>query len=257
MFSHSTSKIVLAGATMLIGVVPALAHGGGSVSHSSSSSVGRSAASTRSVGPSSTRVSPVARSIASPAPAGRMLVTTAPSVSAKTTTAPTISALADTPAADPPAPGAAVVTTSLSTMSGGGGGGGSPSDLSQFNPGAQDLATPAVSAPRTTDITTTTTTTGSQILGVNGLVLPNATTSGDVAQAPISGAIPASLTALASVTAVLTTPGEVIATSGGSAITGASGGDMPTCMAAWDTATHITKPRWREICARTLIEPHI
>jgi hypothetical protein len=182
--------IVVAGATMLIGVVPALAHGGGSVGHSSSSAVGRSAAAARSVGPTSTRVSPVARSIASPAPAARMLVTTVPSVSAKTTTAPTISALADPPAAAPPAPGAAVVTTSLSTMSGGGGG--SPPDLSQFNPGAQDLATSAVSAPTTTDITTTTralmtteittTTTGLQILGVNGVLLPNvgAATSGAV-----------------------------------------------------------------------------
>ena len=42
-------------------------------------------------------------------------------------------------------------------------------------------------------------------------------------------------------------------TGGGSARReGASGHDMKTCMATWDKGTHITKPRWREICARTL-----
>src|SRR5262249_17041475 len=40
-------------------------------------------------------------------------------------------------------------------------------------------------------------------------------------------------------------------------ITGATGRTMPECMAAWDKATHITKSRWREICVRTLTEPHI
>ena len=45
--------------------------------------------------------------------------------------------------------------------------------------------------------------------------------------------------------------------SGGSAIPtmGAKGKDMPECMAAWDDKTHITKVRWREICARTLNDP--
>lgn len=42
-------------------------------------------------------------------------------------------------------------------------------------------------------------------------------------------------------------------TGGGSARReGASGHDMQTCMATWDKGTHITKTRWREICARTL-----
>ncbi|MFM9846119.1 MAG: hypothetical protein ACKVP3_03055 [Hyphomicrobiaceae bacterium] len=27
---------------------------------------------------------------------------------------------------------------------------------------------------------------------------------------------------------------------------------MASCMATWDKGTHITKVRWREICARTL-----
>ena len=114
----------------------------------------------------------------------------------------------------------------------GGGFAPAPLDLSQVNPGAQDLATLVVSAPTTTDISTTTpTAVGSQILGVNGLLLLNAATSGAVAQAPISAA-------------VIGTQGEVIATSGGSALTGgATGKNMPECMAAWDKATHITKSR--------------
>jgi hypothetical protein len=125
------------------------------------------------------------------------------------------------------------------------GGAFAPPDLSQLNPGAQDLATLVVSAPKTTDITSTPTAVGSQILGVNGLLLSNAAASGAVAQAPISAAL-------------IGTQGEVIATSGGSALTGgATGKNMPECMAAWDKATHITKPRWKEICARTMIEPPI
>jgi hypothetical protein len=44
-------------------------------------------------------------------------------------------------------------------------------------------------------------------------------------------------------------------TGGGSARReGASGHDMQTCMATWDKGTHITKARWRQICARTLRE---
>jgi hypothetical protein len=76
------------------------------------------------------------------------------------------------------------------------------------------------------------------------MLLPNV-------QATTSGAI-----SLTNAT-VIETQGEVIATGGGSAITGAVGKDMPECMPAWDTATHITKARWKQICARTLTEPHI
>ena len=113
-----------------------------------------------------------------------------------------------------------------------------------------ELATPAVSAPTTTDVTTTAPlTTGSQILGVNGLVLPNATTSGAVPQAPTSAA-------------VLWTADS----SGGEPRRGhcsqrkqfhnrgGTGRTMPECMAAWDKAMHITKTRWKGICARTLTE---
>ena len=203
--------IVLAGVTMLIGVAPALAHGGGSHGHGRSSmSAARVGASTMSFGPATTRVSPGARSTPSPVPLARMLVTTALGAPPMTTKGPT-KAVADPPAADPPAPGAAATSTSSSTMSGGGRGG-SSTDLSQFNPGLQDLATPAVSAPTTTNITdlaapgasglvttdvTTTTllttgsqvTTGSLVLGANGVLLPNDATSGAVAQAPSTAAI--------------------------------------------------------------------
>ena len=42
-----------------------------------------------------------------------------------------------------------------------------------------------------------------------------------------------------------------------SAVLGATGRDMSECMAAWETKTHITKSRWREICEQTLVEPQI
>jgi hypothetical protein len=38
---------------------------------------------------------------------------------------------------------------------------------------------------------------------------------------------------------------------------GATGKNMTECMQAWDSATHVAKTRWRQICARTLTEPHI
>jgi hypothetical protein len=264
MLNRLDRMIVLAGLAMLIGVVPALAHGGTSPGHGHSPiSAAHIGASIRYFGPASTRVSPGPRSVASPAPMARMVVTTALSAPAVTTNGTTTS-----PGADPPAQGATAPSASSSTRSGGGG---SPTDLSQFNPGAQDLATPAVSPPTTTNITdlvaptatgllttdiTTTTllttgsqvTTGSQILGVNGVLLPNAATSGAVAQAPTTAAI--------SSIAIIGSQGEVIATSGGSSLIGggASGRTMPECMAAWDKATHITKMRWQQLCADTLTE---
>jgi hypothetical protein len=263
MLNRLDQMIVLAGVTMLVGVAPALAHGSGShgPGHSSAARFGGS---TKSFGSAATQMSPGARSGASPA---RMLVTTALGAPVVTMKGPTTSAVADPPAADPPAAGAAP-NTSSSTMSGGGGGR-SSTDLSQFNSGAQDLATPAVSPPTTTNITdlvapsasgllstdlTTTTlfttgsqvTTGSAVLDVNGALVPNAATSGAVAQASTTAAI--------SSVAIIGSQGEVIATSGGSSLIGggASGRTMPECMAAWDKATHITKTRWRQLCADTL-----
>ena len=274
MLNRLDRMIVLAGVTTLIGVAPALAHGGGAQGHGRSSmSAARVGASTMSFGPATTRVSPGARSTPSPVPLARMLVTTALGAPAMTPKGPTTSAVADPPAADPPAPGAAAPSTSPSTMSGGGRGG-SSSDLSQFNPGLQDLATPAVSPPTTTNITdlaipsasgllttdlTTTTlfttgsqvTTGSAVLDVHGLLVPNAATSGAVAQASTTAAI--------SSVAIIGSQGEVIATSGGSSLIGggASGRTLPECIADWDKATHMTKTLWREVCARTLKEEYL
>jgi hypothetical protein len=48
-----------------------------------------------------------------------------------------------------------------------------------------------------------------------------------------------------------------IAAPSGTAVLGATGRDMSECMAAWETKIHITKSRWREICAQTLVEPQI
>jgi hypothetical protein len=95
-------------------------------------------------------------------------------------------------------------------------------------------------------------TTGDQILGANGVQLPNVgvITSGAVPAQP-NGAVPGQVAA---------GRGEVDATSGGSSGVdlGATGRDMPECMNAWDAKTHITKSEWRQICARTLTEdPHI
>lgn len=279
--------LFLAAATTVIGAIPAFAYGS-AASHSSSSAVSRAGTAARSIGPTSTRLSPSTR-FQSQAPSTRfgstttatrfsstttakMLVLTAPDVLGKTTTAPTIST-----AADPPAPSATTSATSPGTL---GGGRGSSINLSQFNTGALDVATPAVSPPRTTDITSvtlsgsfganlesatpavsapltsasaTTTTIGASILNTQSLILPNTTTSGAVPQAPVSAAI------LPPTAAIVGTTGEVIATSGGSSLIGggASGRNMPECMAAWDKATHISKTKWREICARTLTVEHM
>ena len=53
------------------------------------------------------------------------------------------------------------------------------------------------------------------------------------------------------------TNSAAIAAPSGTAVLGATGRDMSECMAAWETKTHITKSRWREICAQTLVEPQI
>lgn len=280
--------IVLA-ATALIGAVPAFAYGSShsSSSHSSSSMTSRASTSARSVGPASTLVSPTTRfqsptrfnSTTTPTrfsstTSAKMLVLTAPGVltatTTKTTAKPMTSMAADPPAADPPTQSAAI--TSPGTL------GGSSVGLSQFNSGALDVATPALSPPMTTDITSvasgslganlesaipavsapstsasaTTTTIGTPILSVTRLLLPNSATSGEVPQAPVSAAI------LAPTAAIVGAEGEVIATTGGSSITGgATGRNMPECMGAWDKATHITQTKWREICARTLTEEHM
>ena len=259
-------RIFLAVATTLIGAVPAFAYGS-AASHSSSSTVSRAGTAARSVGRStSTRMSPVTRFQShvaltrfSSAPAARMLVLTAPGVLTKTRT--TSMAAADPPAADPPASSAATAGSSVN----------------QFNTGALDVATPAVSPPLTTDITSVArpssganlesalpavsalvttasapiTTIGTSIISVENLLLLNTATSDAVAQAPTIAAI--------SSVAIIGTQGEVIATSGGSSITGggAAGRTLPECIAAWDKPTHMTKTLWREVCARTLKEEYL
>jgi hypothetical protein len=52
-----------------------------------------------------------------------------------------------------------------------------------------------------------------------------------------------------------TTSGAIPMSNAGTAVPGAVGRDMDECMAAWDTKAHITKARWRQICAETLVEP--
>ena len=281
--------ILLASIIILMGGERVWAHGG-SASHSS---VGRGGTHARSVGLTPTRVSQMTRVQfhaspigfgTNPAPGARMLVTTAQSVPTKPASVHPTSTAADpppSPAADPPAPSAASAATSATTASTASSG--APQDLSQFNTGAQDVATPAISPPTSTDITSisssgsqqllganglelatpaisaplttasaTTTTIGSSILNVANLMLPNTSTSGAVPQAAVTAAI------LPPTAAIVGTEGEVIATSGGSSITGgATGRNMPECMAAWDKDTHMTKTKWREVCARTLTEEHM
>ena len=117
MLNRLDQMIVLAGAAMLIGVAPALAHGGGSHGHGHSSlSAARVGASTKLSAPAATQVAPGARS--TPAPLARMLVTTALGAPAMTTKVSTTST-----AADPPSAPATAASTSPSAQSSGGGGG--------------------------------------------------------------------------------------------------------------------------------------
>jgi hypothetical protein len=216
-------------------------------STSSSSAASRSSAATR------------AAPAISPAPATRV----GPGVASPTSTgaspgATTITSPGSTTSTA--GAGTAVVTTSPSTSSstsattGTGGGRTSTPNLSAFNPGTQDQNAPAdpneIQSPTgapgsTTTVTgTPTPTTGDQILGANGVQLPNVGMT-------TSGAVPGQV--------ATTNRGEVDASGGGTARPdpGATGRNMPECMSAWDAKTHITKLRWRQICARTLTEPHI
>ena len=77
--------------------------------------------------------------------------------------------------------------------------------------------------------------------GTNGQLAPNST--GDGTTVPLStdsSRVP---------------PGG--ASSGGHPVLGARGDTLRDCMDTWDKKTHITKKRWREICSRTLTEPHL
>jgi hypothetical protein len=77
--------------------------------------------------------------------------------------------------------------------------------------------------------------------GTNGQLAPNST--GDGTNVPLS-----------------TDSSRVSASgasSGGRPMLGARGDTLRDCMDTWDKKTHITKKRWREICSRTLTEPHL
>lgn len=131
------------------------------------------------------------------------------------------------------------------------------------NPGAQDLATPVdpslSSTTRTTTpgtaspgtTTTTATTTGAptpEASPETPATLPNNSVTADPNSRSTTTADPNARAPLP------------IQSSGGTAAPvspGATGGDMQECMAAWDDKTHISKVRWREICARTLTEAHL
>jgi hypothetical protein len=139
--SHPTSKVVLAGAVVVLAVAPAWTQGGGSPGHSYSPAVGRVGTRMSSAGRATTLASPSART-AIGSPSLRMPVTTAPGATALTVpTAATFPAAGTTPVS-----GAAFITTSPSMMLPGGfvaGLGSTAPNLSQANPGAQDLGTPA------------------------------------------------------------------------------------------------------------------
>lgn len=49
-----------------------------------------------------------------------------------------------------------------------------------------------------------------------------------------------------------TAPADAAATAQGAAVSRAE--KMAQCMATWDTGTHITKAKWREICERQIDE---
>jgi hypothetical protein len=112
--------------------------------------------------------------------------------------------------------------------------------IGQSNPGTIDIKRTIDPQALVRQIGATTTT-GPQALSATGAVLsplqPTAGANGVPLTATNSGAIPTSI--------------------GGTAVLGAAGRDMTECMAAWDTKTHITKSRWREIRESTLVEPTI
>jgi hypothetical protein len=125
--------------------------------------------------------------------------------------------------------------------------------IGQSNPGAIDInrtIDPQALVPKIGATTIPTTTAGPQVPSAIGTVSSSLQ--------PNSGANGLPLTATNSGTPAptITTTGT-IALPSGTAVLGATGRDMPECLAAWDTKTHITKSRWREICKSTLVEPDL
>jgi hypothetical protein len=133
---------------------------------------------------------------------------------------------------------------------------GSAVSIGQSNPGTLDInrtIDPQLLMPQRAATTTPTTSSATQVLGVNGTALP-----ANSVLLPNAGAngLPLTATNSGPPAATATNSGAIAAPSG-TAVLGAMGRDMPECMAAWDTKTHITKSRWREICKSTLVEPAI
>ena len=109
------------------------------------------------------------------------------------------------------------------------------------NPGRLDSATPTDPNLQTSRQPPGTDATRPGQAGNNGQLAPNSTGNGtNVPLSTDSSRVPASG-----------------ASSGGRPVLGARGNTLKDCMDTWDAKTHITKPRWREICSRTLTEPHL
>ena len=109
------------------------------------------------------------------------------------------------------------------------------------NPGRLDSATPTDPNLQTSRQPPGTDTTSPGQTGNNGQLAPNSTGTG---------------TTVPLATERSRTPANS-ASSGGRPVLGARGNTLKDCMDTWDAKTHITKQRWREICSRTLTEPHL
>lgn len=128
--------------------------------------------------------------------------------------------------------------------------GAAPSAPMTLVPNAQGSSRATQSVAPTVGTNRTATTVGGRVAAQTPSPFGSQTTGASVSTLlpnNLSGALPDSNTAA---------PVET-ATRGGKARQGATGQTMPTCMAAWDPMTHITRARWRQICARTLVDPHI
>jgi len=136
------------------------------------------------------------------------------------------------------APGAGGIPTP--STAGTGGQVGAPNSA-MANPGRLDSATPTDPNLQTSRQPPGTDTTRPGQTGNNGQLAPNSTGTGTTL--PLS-------------TDSSRTPANA-ASSGGRPVLGARGNTLKDCMDTWDAKTHITKQRWREICSRTLTEPHL
>ena len=146
--------------------------------------------------------------------------------------------------------------------------------IGQSNPGTIDInrtidpqlvghagAQPAAATP--TPVTTSTSTTSSQVsvpaasspITTSGSQTPFITGAVSPPLQPNTGANGVPLTATSSGAPTTGIPSAAPTTGiGTTAVLGASGRDMDECLAAWDSKTHISKSRWRQICKSTLAD---